>query len=63
MIEICAWCKCILDWEDPKDDEKPTHGICPDCADLLKKKYKMSAALDSHDIEVLINHLAKTPGA
>jgi len=63
MIEICAWCKREIEEKAPIGELVYGYGLCKKCADMLKKKYRMSAALDSHDIEFLINHLAKTPAA
>jgi hypothetical protein len=59
MIIICAWCKGEMGEKNPIQDERITHGICKPCADELRKKYKMSEALDSTDINTMINLIDK----
>jgi len=50
MITICAWCKEVLSATGPPGDNELSHGICGDCAEMLKKKYYMSAVLNWDDV-------------
>ena len=50
MIRICAWCKENLGEKEPLENKSETHDICKPCADAMKAKYRMSAALDTGDI-------------
>lgn len=62
MILICAWCKRVLGTKEPMLDTSPTHGICKDCADEIKKKYGMSDILTSDDIDAMEKLLDKGSG-
>ena len=58
MIMICAWCKMYLGVKEPVEKYETTHGICKDCADKLKAKYKIIGPLYWDDIERLKNMVA-----
>ena len=40
MKIICGWCKCFIWQEIPLDDGVIRHGICPDCAEKLRKELR-----------------------
>ena len=42
MKVICAWCYKKMGEKAPLDNKDPTHGICKDCTDELRRNYKMS---------------------
>ena len=45
---VCAWCKKVKTadgtWKPTEipDGEIPSHGICPECVEKIKKKIKSS---------------------
>jgi len=59
MFVICAWCRKVIEGRSSQSPLKWEWGIDRECADMLKKKYRMITPLNSNDIETLIKFLAK----
>jgi transcriptional regulator with PAS, ATPase and Fis domain len=53
MIVICAWCNKTLSAGQPGD--AVSHGICPECADLLlrQRRFTLEQLLEQFDMPVI----------
>ena len=47
MIRICCDCKKVLGEKEPLEDERITHGYCPECLEhTMKELEKVDAEFD-----------------
>ena len=44
MTRICAWCKKVIGEVEGHGSTGETHGICPECAEILRKEIKKKYA-------------------
>lgn len=56
MIIICAWCKREMGEIPPLDDNRISHGICPECGRELER------AESEEDETIELEDLGLTPG-
>jgi len=57
IYRLCAWCRSSLDGNEPPAGANISHGICPECCDLVfgndAERYSLQKLLERLDVPVL----------